>query len=540
MFSERLSKPKKHGFAFQNNTWSPNGEESIWQKVEGQSMSLYAAYYDHRAPQHYIRILGIFRGRNPTSMDQLFCQMRSLSGEDIVEVVAAKPLEIWWHEWDNTSLEVETPLLLSCPLMEPLKETSIVSIITEPCNDPVNAFIVKRKHTVKYERSFTICVKDMNFQNNISDSLLEWIETNRLLGAEAIDMYLDSVHKNTEAILQFYQSIGFVRLFKVPIKSNPERSLWQRRRDHIISYNDCLYRNLIESSFLIPLDIDEVIIPKIAYTWSHLVNRLSRQGWDSYHHSAILIRNVFFFKSMQDRNKHKYKSANRKRKKIYDKRDDVRIIDNDFENNDIDITEKSDNNIEENDNEDFKRGIVACGKEIAMPKLAHHTVRSATISPIGHYSKSFMLTNRVLTAFNHYPLASVGSMGFTAWAAPLKEVQLNHYKESCNVTVVSECGQYTQRGRLDESALRLNRRLTRALKNALCLQNKNTSLYTCVFFSYYKDMSPTITIFYTVVQHCVTTSGRLLCTGCRLDYGYHNGAYFSREAVMCKRYCVSV
>ncbi|VVC88165.1 unnamed protein product [Leptidea sinapis] len=35
-------------------------------------------------------------------------------------------------------------------------------------------------------------------------------------------------------------------------------------------------------------------------------------------------------------------------------------------------------------------------------------------------------------------------------------------------------------------------------------------------------------------------SGRLLCTGCRLDYGYHNGACLCREAVTCKYYCVSV
>ncbi|CAG5046051.1 unnamed protein product [Parnassius apollo] len=58
--------------------------------------------------------------------------------------------------------------------------------------------------------------------------------------------------------------------------------------------------------------------------------------------------------------------------------------------------------------------------------------------------------------------------GFGGWSAPFSEVQLNHYKESCNTTVVAECVRYGQRARVDRTALRLHPRLTHALATAFC------------------------------------------------------------------------
>ncbi|XP_039753301.1 uncharacterized protein LOC120628758 [Pararge aegeria] len=460
---------------FINRTWSPNTQNVSWQHVRGTSVSLYAAYYDERTPQRYIRILANFRGRNISSEDSLFCQTRSIDpNKYLVEVVAAKPQEIWWHEWDNTQSEVVTPLLLSCPLTEAISDTSVISIVTQPCEDPSNGIILTPPKTKqKYERNFTICVKDMTFKKDISKNLVEWIETNKLLGVDMIDMYIDSLSEESEEVLLHYRSQGIVRLFHVPIKYSSERSLWQRRRDHILTYNDCLYRNLRESKFIVPLDVDEILVPKIAYTWGELLKRLTNQGWNSNRYSAILVQNVFFFDFLQE--VHRYKSRKHTNtSKIYMKRDDVRI--NDDPNlvlEEIDLihdkagykygvdSEISKNTIQNKHKSD-------CGKEMPIPKIASHTVSSAVISPIGHYSKSFMLTKRVLTAFNHYPLASLGAAGIAGWSAPFNEVQLNHYKESCNSTVVSECEIYSKTARIDHSAARLKRRLTRALAMALC------------------------------------------------------------------------
>lgn len=370
--------------------------------------------------------------------EQLYCQTRPQDPFDVsVEVVAIKPMAIWWHGWDANSSNVETPVLLSCPLTEPLLGPSVVSIVTQPCDDPTNAFHLRpSEKQITYERNFTICVKDMNFNKDISSQLLEWIETNKILGAEKIDIYVDHVPEEVAAILQYYRNDdGILRIFKAPISSN-QRTLWQRRRDHIITYNDCLYRNIHESHFIIPLDIDEILLPKVANNWSQLLVRLENHGWNPAVNSAIIVRNVFFFDFMQGMDKYKYTNLHINRSKIYIKRDDVRLFE--FDKVELLVDNEISNNFFVNTNEvigfkNHKEQILQnykkrCGTEMPIPKLTRHLVRSNIISPFGHYSKSIMVTKKVLTAFNHYPLASLGVTGFAGWAAPFSEVQLNHYK----------------------------------------------------------------------------------------------------------------
>lgn len=369
-----------------------------------------------------------------TTEEQLYCQTRPVNqNENSIEVVAAKPLEMWWQEWDKTSLNVETPVLLSCPLTGPLNGPSVVSVVTQPCDDPSNGFYLKQSYlSKKYDRIFTICVKNLKFENDITTNLIEWIETNKLLGANMIDIYIDKITKESEKILLYYRSQGHVRLFQVPISNKNERKLWQSRRDHMITYNDCLYRNIAESKYIIPLDIDEILVPKLSYTWPQLLKRLTHQGWDPEHYSAILVRNVFFFEFMQGIHNYKYNSHTIKNN-IYIKRDDVRIgKDDNITSIRIELIDGKNifNNSFKKDDDDDKAHYYEseCGERLPVPKLASHIISSATISPIGHYSKSFMLTKKVLTAFNHYPLASLGTAGIAGWSAPFNEVQVNHYK----------------------------------------------------------------------------------------------------------------
>lgn len=374
----------------------------------------------------------MFTGRNFSSEDPLFCQTRSLSPyEDSVEVVLARPLEIWWHEWDATPSEVDTPLLLSCPLTEPLTNPSVVSVVTQPCDNPTNAFPLNpAQNSNKYKRQFTICVKDMNFNMDISQNLIEWIETNNILGVDLIDVYVDKVSKETEDILRHYRDKGFLRLFNVPIMNKQDRSLWQRRRDHVITYNDCLYRNIKESEFIIPLDVDEIILPKVAETLTELINRLESYGWDSSKNSAIMIRNKFFFDFMQGVKNYKRKNI-KPENKTYVKRDDVRIKESEnLDIGEIELVYDNDVNNEVVDvSDDFSSPPkTACGTVVPVPKLARHIVSSAIVSPIAFYTKSLMVTKKVLTVFNHYPLTTLGTTRLFEWPAPLNEVQLNHYK----------------------------------------------------------------------------------------------------------------
>ncbi|XP_037971313.2 uncharacterized protein LOC105393021 [Plutella xylostella] len=450
-----------------NWSWSrERGAPPAWQAVRGASTLLYRAYYDDRFPVPYVRILAKFPGRRFPEEVKLYCRTHRKSSDNTkditsIEVVTAETREIWYSTWDLGSNYIETPLLLSCPLTDPLDGPSTVSIVTETCEDASNAFIIQPNENKGYERKFTVCVKDLLFEKDISRDLVEWIEANRVLGVEKIDVYVDKVSKATENILEHYRSTGFLRLYNVPINHSSQQNintLWQRRRDHLISLNDCLYRNLKESEFIIPLDIDEIILPKIADNLLGLTRRLINSGWNTSQESA-LVQNVFFFDHIQNSDK---KNLKTNASELYLKRDSVRLRDNsvDIASNEI---------LYDSDYVFSEKYRARCGEDLLIPKLLRHTRRSPHVGLYEH-PKSLMVTRLVLLAFNHYPLASrVGPLVRPMhWLAPFSEVQLNHYKASCNSALVS-CDKYLRNTQPDRNALRLRRRVLRALSAAPCL-----------------------------------------------------------------------
>ncbi len=49
---------------------------------------------------------------------------------------------------------------------------------------------------------------------------------------------------------------------------------WHAFKEEIITYNDCLYRNLYRFKYLVVVDLDEVIVPRLDKDWHGLLNRL--------------------------------------------------------------------------------------------------------------------------------------------------------------------------------------------------------------------------------------------------------------------------
>lgn len=74
---------------------------------------------------------------------------------------------------------------------------------------------------------------------------------------------------------------------------SPGGDVWEKRRNELISYNDCLYRN-VDSSFVLPIDIDEIIVPRKRFhqTWQQVLNQLK----STQDYGSISVRNAYFFK----------------------------------------------------------------------------------------------------------------------------------------------------------------------------------------------------------------------------------------------------
>lgn len=173
---------------------------------------------------------------------------------------------------------------------------------------------------------------------------------------------------------------------------NFSRILWQKRRYEIATYNSCFYRNIGISEFIIPLDIDEIILPKHQFTWKNFLQDVfhSFPGLKE-NFSSMMVPNAYFFRELPKN---------------------------------------------EADEIFFFRNILR-----------------SQFSPAGESGKSFISTKNALTVFNHYALDVLKPGVSRTFFLPSNVVQLNHYKETCNAVILPECVKYVSSPRVKDPAV---------------------------------------------------------------------------------------
>ncbi|KAK4874249.1 hypothetical protein RN001_013609 [Aquatica leii] len=361
-------------------------KQQLWSQVPNTELNVFNIYHDDRLkPFHYLRLIGMIKGLwNET----LYCQIKI--ADNVYHITKAVRTNIWSKEWYTEDEESFNPVLISCYIPSNYIPQSL-SLSIKPCILSKKSFrvIVPRKtKDLDYSNfTMTVCVKPLNFIEDISKKLLQWIEINKILGADRFEFYVDKVHKNVNKLLKFY-SRTFKRSFSIKYYRNVEdftpqsvngnesnlvgvkdvlkhdnywdikhnsnyrsveatallqtktnhsvswriknerhkfnratlktsatntvndyevfsRNIWQKRRNEIITYNDCMYRNLQTSHFIIPVDIDEIIVPKKFYTWKDSLRHVFKLTPDLQEQFASFsVRNAYFLKEFSKEVRH--------------------------------------------------------------------------------------------------------------------------------------------------------------------------------------------------------------------------------------------
>lgn len=196
-------------------------------------------------------------------------------------------------------------------------------------------------------------------------------------------------------------SIIQVRLFgNLPSKNyNDSSKIWQKRKYEIVAYNNCFYRNMVNSQFIVPLDIDEIIVPKIAPTWDELIEKIGYKNVNEF--ASLTVSNAYFFRKSRNLKESGYKKQN------------------------------------------------VFFQDILM---------RSNFSPRGESGKSFINTRNTLTVFNHYALNMTPGIN-RVYFLPSDWVQLNHYKFFCDIRLLPQCVNYISTPRMfDYSILKVNSR----------------------------------------------------------------------------------
>nr|XP_046269099.1 glycosyltransferase family 92 protein F13G3.3-like isoform X2 [Scatophagus argus] len=160
-----------------------------------------------------------------------------------------------------------------CPIPQNCKATH-VSLQTQ--QDRVEVFnqtwLPIRNQKGKEEKmfDFTVCVSNLFGEYNNVLQFAQTLEMYRLLGVDRVVIYNTSCGPDLERLLQGYSQEGFVEMVPWPIDKhlNPSRGWLFSMSGGDVHYfgqlatlNECIYRSMDRSRYVLLNDIDEIIMP---------------------------------------------------------------------------------------------------------------------------------------------------------------------------------------------------------------------------------------------------------------------------------------
>ncbi|OAD62629.1 hypothetical protein WN48_07696 [Eufriesea mexicana] len=404
--------------------------DAKWLETIPGQLFLYSAHLDLRVAGYpSLRVIGVKRGPLPTS--GLFCTVW-YEEEDRGRAVSVEALvsTIWLDEWGET-VDSYAGILVGCQLPpDAAIEPSKVYVGLEPCHQNASHSLAingeDRNETEERRRQFTLCIKGLDFDEDISSKIVAFVELHRILGAELFYFYVFNVHENVLRVLRLYERSNVIRWFNLTLPGDlpNERiarrrflseDIWIKRRMELIPYNHCFYDNLHRSEFVLPIDIDEAIVPARRRNWYELLlDERIKLGRSFKDFASYAVRNAYFFRELQIRNQ-----------------TDRATLDYNATNflADLDYLD---------------------------------TIRTACISPEGDSVKSFVSTRRALTVHNHYALTTLNPSTRRAHHFDPEDV-LKHHHRVCDERHL-DCELLMEDVTVDESALRYADELKRRMR----------------------------------------------------------------------------
>jgi hypothetical protein len=376
-----------------------------WQRFlsSNGTFYLYNAFYDYRSviPSYpSIRILSMVNRVTPIPV---YCRI-TFQDEPIPLVVEANYRYIWDKKWGKHKDGMLEPFLISCPFHSTYLQPKFVSLLEKNCSNLTTQLaIVDNKPFHGRKKSFAVCVKGLEFsEENITIRLIEWIELMHLLGADKIFFYSFDIHPNISKTLKYYQEKKFIDVTELSLPGSQPNSpearrkylkneTFERRRNEVIPYNDCMYRNMNTYQYVTLLDIDEVIMPLQHYTWSEMMEAFKKSTVESNEtYGAFTFRNIYFL-------------------------DDLLALN-------------------QTDAHDQLSDLIDIPQHMHMLR---HVRRSSHHTKPGLFIKSFFNTDNVITIHNHYPFSCF--LGCEGLEINITLAHLAHYRQDCAKTLEKTC-----------------------------------------------------------------------------------------------------
>ncbi|XP_015271304.1 PREDICTED: uncharacterized protein LOC107114368 [Gekko japonicus] len=236
-----------------------------------------APYFDNRKNK-MTRVISIVHHKDVKELYCWFCN--SSSGE-----IYISKAEIYVHS-DRFDFPYGATDL-KC--LEPKDwEPRFVSIHWSPKGDidQLPLFEIRNRDPEDSLVEFTVCISTMFGEYNNVLQFVQSMEMYKILGVGRVVIYKNSCSPLMQKVLDYYIAEGIVEIIPWPIDSYLRvSSRWRYSVDpkdigyygQITALNDCIYRNMYRSRYLLLNDMDEIILPVKYPNWKTMMQNLQVQ-----------------------------------------------------------------------------------------------------------------------------------------------------------------------------------------------------------------------------------------------------------------------
>ncbi|XP_070699052.1 uncharacterized protein [Pempheris klunzingeri] len=259
---------------------------------------LVSAYMDQRVNGFDIRIIGIFKRDSIQPLHCLFCCAGQLS-DTTTQVTIRRHSDKFGFPF--------VPTDAMCQIPQNCKATN-VALLTKPGRVtvfhqswlPIRNQKTNGNEEKKLKFNFTVCISNLFGDYNNVLQFAQTLEIYRLLGVNRVVIYKTSCGPDLDRLLQSYSREGFVEMVPWPIDQylNPSRGWLFSESGGDVHYfgqlttlNECIYRSMDRSRYILLNDIDEIIMPYQHNDLMSLMNKLQQQHPKT---GVFLIENHIF------------------------------------------------------------------------------------------------------------------------------------------------------------------------------------------------------------------------------------------------------
>lgn len=143
----------------------------------------------------------------------------------------------------------------------------------------------------KKEFKYVVCVHGpLRGDYPTKERFIEHVEMQFILGADKYVIYNNTAADHLTRVVEYYKKNGRVDLYQW--KPPPHRT---HNGGQLSLIQDCLYKYMYRTEYLILHDVDEFIIPRSTYTWDGMLanSQCNQRG-------VAMFRNVWFYSDEPD------------------------------------------------------------------------------------------------------------------------------------------------------------------------------------------------------------------------------------------------